>query len=309
MRRITLNMQTQVYKCGGKFFVSNIVKSFFKQEENSLKENRTLFVISAMNGITRLLRLIFIIKTEIKIDEELKKLMTSLCLNEFKRSHMDFIHELFNEDEKNAVTDNFSGLFADLEKNINNYKTDDNKDEFYATILQFGELASSSILSSYVNHIGIDNKWFDARDYVVTDSNNREAEIIKIKDNFQHLFKDNSIIISQGFIGRDENGVNTVVGFDGSDYSAAKFANSLVGESNKVSLTYWKDVNGVYEENPNKNPDARLIHEMSRKEYIGNTVKNNSFVVRPDSISSLDKGVEVIIRSFINFENQGTKIQ
>lgn len=301
-------METKVFKCGGKFFVSNIVKLFFKREEDTLKNSKVLFVISAMNGITRLLRLIFIIKTEIKIDEELKKLMTSLCLNEFKRSHTEFIFELFPGEEKEAVVDEFMKLYGELEEVIANYKTDSNKDEFYATILQFGELASSRILSSYVNYIGLNNKWFDARDYVVTDENNREAEIVKIKEGFHSLFASNNIIISQGFIGRDINGINTVVGFDGSDYSAAQFANSIASLGGGVSLTYWKDVDGVYEENPVNNPDAKLINEMTRKEYIANTEKNHSFVVRPDSISSLNKNVEVVIRSFINFENQGTKI-
>jgi len=301
-------METQVYKCGGKFFVSNIVKSFFKREENSLKSHKTLFVISAMNGITRLLRLIYIIKTEVKIDEELKKLMTTLCMNEFKRDHTEFIFELFPEEDREVVVANFEKLFSDLDKNISLYKTDDSKDEFYATILQFGELASSQILSSYANYIGMKNKWFDAREYVATDSNNREAEILSIKDSFRGFFPDNSILITQGFIGRDENGMNTVVGFDGSDYSAGKFASSLVNDTEKVSLTYWKDVDGVYEENPVKNPEAKLIHEMNREEYIDNTKKNNSFVVRPDSILSLEKNIEITIRSFLNFENEGTKI-
>jgi aspartate kinase len=301
-------MDAQVFKCGGKFFVSNIVKSFFEKEGDVIKDNKTLFVISAMNGITRLLRLIFIIKTEIKIDEELKKLMTSLCMNEFKRHHTEFIFELFPGEEKGSVVDGFNNLLNDLEKALNVYKTDDNKDEFYATILQFGELASSQILSSYAKYIGIENKWFDAREYVVTDSNMREAEIVEVKDSFQSFFISNNVLISQGFIGRDSDGANTVVGFDGSDYSASKFANSLVKQGDDISLTFWKDVDGVYEENPIKNPDSRLIKEMNRKEYIKNTQKNNSFVVRPDSISNLSENIQVFIRSFINFENPGTKI-
>jgi aspartokinase len=82
----------------------------------------------------------------------------------------------------------------------------------------------------------------------------------------------------------------------------------LVENKGGMSLTFWKDVDGVYEENPVKNPEAKLIEKMSRKEYIENTSRNNSFVVRPDSISSLSENIEVSIRSFMNFENPGTKI-
>lgn len=301
-------METKVYKCGGKFFVPNIIQSFFEELRGNIKSHKTVFIISAMGGITRLLRLIFIIKTEVKIDEELKTLMTSLCLSEFQRSHSELIFKLFSDGDRGAVIDDFESLFSDLEKAINIYKQDDNKDEFYASILQFGELASSQILSRYMNSIKIENKWFDARDYVVTDNNYREAEILEIKDSFKELLIDNDVLISQGFIGRNANHENTVVGFDGSDYSATCFANSLAESGERVELTFWKDVDGVYEENPVKNPEAKLVKEMNRKEYIHNTEKNNSFVVRPDSISSLSNNIEVSIRSFINFTNEGTKI-
>lgn len=302
-------METQIFKCGGKFFVPNIVQSFFGELSDNLKSRKTVFVISAMAGITRLLRLIFIIKTEVKIDEELKTLMISLCMNEFRRYHSEFIFKLFSDGDRGTVMDGFESLLNKLDSTINSYRSEDNKDVFYSSLLQYGELASSQILSKYMNTIGIKNKWFDARDYVVTDDNYREAEILNIKKDFQEFFKEENILITQGFIGRDGKGENTVVGFDGSDYSAAEFANSLVGSGEKVSLIYWKDVDGVYEENPVKNPEAKLINKMTRKEYLHNTVKNNSFVVRPDSISSLSENIEVVIRSFLNFENQGTKIQ
>lgn len=301
--------ETQVYKCGGKFFVPNIIQSFFEELGSNIKSHRTVFIISAMAGITRLLRLIFIIKTEVKIDEELKILMISLCLNEFKRTHSELIFKLFSDSDRGGVMDTFESLFNNLESSINAYKQENNKDEFYASLLQFGELASSQILSRYMSNVGIENKWFDAREYVVTDDNYREAEILDIKESFKDFFTDDKVLMSQGFIGRNKAGENTVVGFDGSDYSAGCFANSLTKDSDKVTITFWKDVDGVYEENPVKNPEAKLIKEMSRKDYIYNTQKNNSFVVRPDSISNLNQNIEVHIRSFINFTNEGTKIK
>ncbi len=304
-------MQTQVYKCGGKFFVARIIISFFKELSENLKDkkNNTLFVISAMNGMTRLLRLVFMIKTEVKIDEDLKTLMISLCLSEFKRAHTNLIAELFTEDNNEIPLSDFEELYVSLEKSISAYQAITNKDEFYATILQYGELASSKILSNYINTLKFKNTWFDARDFVVTDNDAKEAVILNIKTEYQEMFKNNKILITQGFIGRDKDGHNVVVGFDGSDYSAACFANSLVGEDYETSLTFWKDVDGVYTDNPNKNPEAKLIPEMDRKAYARNAEVNNSFVVRPDSISNLAKNIEVTIRSFIDFENPGTKIK
>ncbi len=299
----------KIFKLGGKFFTSNIIKLFFKQLSNNLENDEVLFVVSAIKEVTRLLRLIFIAKTEIKIDEDLKNSLVKLCLNEFKKIHADFISKLFEDDEDcNAVLINFDNLFNDLEKIVNSYTINTNIDVFYATILQFGELASSKILSAYMLSIDIDNKYFDAREHVVTTDSHRESSILEVKNNFKKLFLTSRILTTQGFIGRTASGLNSLVGFDGSDYSATKFANSLVTGKEEIILTFWKDVKGVYTKNPTKNLDAKLIEKLSRQEYIKSVKKNNSFVVRPDSILSLDKNIKVKIRSYINLDNMGTEI-
>lgn len=303
-----IETKIQVFKCGGKFFTSKIIKSFFEQLFDNLRNNRTLFIVSAINGATRLLRLAFIIRTEIKINENLKDSLVKLCLDEFKKNHIEIIDELFKDKEnKNALAD-FNNLFNDLEKTINSYTEDDDPDVFYATVLQYGELVSSKIFSNYLNLIGLSNICFDAREYVVTTDDHKESDIIEVKNGFKKLFSDSQILITQGFIGRTASGLNSLVGFDGSDYSATQFANSIATSKEKIILTFWKDVDGVCTHNPMKNFNAKLIKELNRQEYVENVKKNDSFVVRPDSISSLNKNVEVNIRSFINLDIAGTKI-
>ena len=56
-----------------------------------------------------------------------------------------------------------------------------------------------------------------------------------------------NIIITQGFIGSTDANESTTLGREGSDYSAAIFANIL----NAESLTIWKDVEGVMSADPN----------------------------------------------------------
>lgn len=298
-------MQTKVFKCGGKFFVSDIIKSYFEGLFLNLKEDNTLFVISAMKGMTRLLRLIFTIKTEIKIDEGLKDLMVDLCLKEFKKAHLDLIDQILEDNLK--VKNEIKKIFNSLTETLDSYKSEQDKDYFYATVLQFGELASSFILNEYINYIGLSSTWFDARDFVITSKDKKEADILEIKSGYKDLFKKTNILVTQGFIGRTENGLNSVIGFDGSDYSATRFANSLALEG-KVSLTFWKDVLGVYSANPKIDKKAKLISKMTRIEYTENTLKNNSFVVRPDSIAFLNKGIKTVIRSFVNLKEKGTEI-
>ena len=309
MEKISVN------KLGGSFFTAQTVKYFFdKFFENKKETDKNLFVVSAMKGITRLLRLIFIVKTEIKIDDDLKNLMISLSMNDFKKSHLELINGLFVSDLKDKAILDFEEIVKDLESLISMYdgnvKADE--DKFYASILKFGELASSDILNNYLNSIKIENIYFDARDFVTTDDNFREAKILDINTDFDKFFLESNILITQGFIAKNKDREDTVVGFDGSDYSASKFGNSLIknvsSKNVSVDITFWKDVDGVYTENPTKNKDAKLIKEMTRSEYIENVKQNGTFVVRPDSISDLDENIAVSIRSFFNLENIGTSI-
>ena len=50
----------------------------------------------------------------------------------------------------------------------------------------------------------------------------------------------------QGFIGGTENNLMTTIGREGSDYSAALFANFIAADE----LVVWKDVDGVLNADP-----------------------------------------------------------
>src|SRR6202042_1166008 len=105
----------------------------------------------------------------------------------------------------------------------------------------------------------------DVRDIIRTDSNFRDAAIDwtftekKIQSDIIPLFDEHDIIITQGFIGATDENESTTLGREGSDYSAAVFANIL----NAESQTIWKDVEGVMNADPKKFPDAQFIKELS----------------------------------------------
>jgi aspartate kinase len=72
-------------------------------------------------------------------------------------------------------------------------------------------------------------------------------------------FEGGELFVTQGFIGRDELGNVTTLGREGSDYSAALFAQAL--EALEVQI--WTDVNGIFECDPNIVAHARKIPYMS----------------------------------------------
>ena len=72
--------------------------------------------------------------------------------------------------------------------------------------------------------------WLDARAYIQTDNTYREGKVDweKTKAFIQNdipLFLKKKIIITQGFIGCTSENFTTTLGREGSDYSAAIFAN------------------------------------------------------------------------------------
>src|SRR5690242_4259725 len=119
-------------------------------------------------------------------------------------------------------------------------------DYYYDQIVPVGELLSTSIVSFYLNESGITNKWMDVRDIIRTDDNFRDANvdwnytakkaknIVELTVNGQQSTVD--ILLTQGFIGSTDENESTTLGREGSDFTAAIFANIL----NAENITIWK---------------------------------------------------------------------
>src|SRR5579872_3223785 len=106
-------------------------------------------------------------------------------------------------------------------------------DYYYDQVVCIGELLSTSIMSAYLAESGIGNQWIDVRDIFRTDANFRDAAIDwdhtakKIREDVLPLFDDDDMVVTQGFIGATRDNESTTLGREGSDYTAAVFANLL----------------------------------------------------------------------------------
>ncbi|HHJ3200446.1 TPA: lysine-sensitive aspartokinase 3 [Vibrio parahaemolyticus] len=130
-----------------------------------------------------------------------------------------------------------------------------------------GELMSTHILAQLMRERGINAVRFDIREVLRTDDNfgraepNVEAITQLAQEKLIPLCLD-SVVITQGFIGSDEEGNTTTLGRGGSDYSAA-----LIAEGVKASgLEIWTDVPGIYTTDPRIAPKASPIPEISFSE-------------------------------------------
>ena len=112
------------------------------------------------------------------------------------------------------------------------------------------------------------------------------------------------ITVITGFIAVDEEGLQTTLGRNGSDYSAAIFASLC----NAGELTIWTDVNGVMSADPNRVPEARVIGNLTYNEamelaYFG------AKVLHPQTMGPVvEQGIPVRIRNSRNPAHAGSRI-
>ncbi|HZE83373.1 MAG TPA: aspartate kinase [Puia sp.] len=183
-------------------------------------------------------------------------------------------------------------------------------DYYYDQVVCIGELLSTSIISAYLAESGIDNQWIDVRDIFRTDDNFRDASIDwsftanKVREDVLPLFDTSPIVITQGFIGSTGENESTTLGREGSDYTAAVFANLLDAEGQ----TIWKDVEGVMNADPKEFPAARLIPELSYDEVI-EMAYYGAQVIHPKTIKPLqNKGIPLYVKCFLDPALPGTVI-
>ena len=113
-----------------------------------------------------------------------------------------------------------------------------------------------------------------------------------------------NIVIAQGFIGSTDENESTTLGREGSDYSAAVFANLLDAESQ----TIWKDVEGVMNADPKKFRHALLLTELNYNEVI-EMAYYGAQVIHPKTIKPLqNKSIPLHVKCFLDPSLPGTVI-
>lgn len=294
----------KVFKFGGASVKdANGIKNVGEIVKRYSNENLTV-VISAMGKITNLLE--DLVKSYIKNQPTKNEI-----LDKIKSYHFSIIGDLFTGDNLKSATNKVNFIFSELENRLEKTPST-NYDLVYDQVVCIGELVSTTIVSEYFNVAGINNKWFDARKLIRTDSTYREGKVdwkiseTQIKNILLPFFANgNGIAITQGFIGGTSINLTTTLGREGSDYSAAIFSYLLDAKD----MTIWKDVPGVLNADPRIYPEAVKLekisfHEAIELSYYGATV------IHPKTIKPIqNKGIPLFVKSFIEPLEKGTVIQ
>jgi len=286
----------KIFKFGGASIKdAGGVKNIINILQSEGTEN-TLVVISAMGKITNAF--------EAVIDAYYDKTDTlSEKLGFIEDFHKTIINDLF--DENDQIYKEIDILLGELSWFLAR-NTSQRYNYVYDQIICFGELLSTKIVSAYLTKIGIENKWFDVRNYIKTDSNYRDAKVdwVLTKETISNKLDASKLNITQGFIAANDTENTTTLGREGSDYTAGIFAYCL----NAESVTIWKDVSGVLNADPRVFEDTTLLTQISYEEAIEMAFYGAS-VIHPKTLQPLERNeIPLLVRSFLNPKEAGTNV-
>ena len=221
--------------------------------------------------------------------------------------HVGIMAELF-PDRSHPVYARVSELFGELRTNLEQPVQD--YDRHYDRTVCYGELISTTIVGAYLASCGIRSEWLDARELVITDRCYRAARVDwdatarRIRP-LNARFEPGKVFVVQGFIGGTADGLDsTTLGREGSDYTAAIFANCLDAEE----VTIWKDVSGLLNADPKRFSDTVKIPRISYSEAI-ELAFYGATIIHPKTIKPLqNKGIRLKVQSFLDPSSDPTVI-
>ncbi|MDT0605560.1 bifunctional aspartate kinase/homoserine dehydrogenase I [Croceitalea rosinachiae] len=176
-------------------------------------------------------------------------------------------------------------------------------------VLSVGELISCRLVVSLLKERGINAVLIDARELLQTDSEFGNAQInetvskTKVLKRFSQL-EPGSVPIITGFIASNEKGETTTLGRNGSNYTAALFANYL----DAAEVLNYTNVDGIFTANPDYVNQAHIIENLSYAE--ANELANfGAKVLHAKTIIPLiEKNIPLRILNTFNPDSKGTLI-
>lgn len=286
----------EIYKFGGASVkdaegvrnIANIIRQ--------MKLRKAVVIISAMGKMTNAFEKI--VNSYFEKSETLKEEIDFV-----KIFHNKIIADLFHN-QNHPVFSEIKLILGKIDLFLSRNKSK-NYDFIYDQVVPFGEILSTKIVSVYLQEVKICNEWLNVKDYVITNSNYRDAKVNweETQENIRNLKKD-TLYIAQGFMGADKKQNTTSLGREGSDFTAAIFAYCL----NAKNITIWKDVEGVLNADPRHFKNPVPLKQISYNEAVEMAFYGAS-VIHPKTLKPLqNKKIPLYVKSFKNPKLRGTVV-
>jgi aspartate kinase len=226
-------------------------------------------------------------------------------LEKLKETHKAHCRELI-PDENHPVYAEIDNIFVELEWATEGEPRGEYDFE-YDQIVSYGEFLSTYIVSAFLKTQGFDNDWLDIRDYLRTNNNYRNANVLwdESQELVDQAWPNDKWAVTQGYVGCTTENFNTTLGREGSDYTAAILAYLLDAEE----VVIWKDVPGLMNADPAEVKDAIKLDKVSFTEAI-ELAFYGAKVIHPKTLQPLKrKNIPLRVQPFGDTEAGGTVIR
>lgn len=227
-----------------------------------------LVVVSAAGKSTNFLyKLLELKDTAQRWQEELQVLISF---------QQNLIEQLLSNEQATSLRERLS---IDKYQLISLFSQDELKEYERSEVVSFGERWSARLLAALLRESGVAATDVDARNLLLADEGGvPQIMLVESRQRVRQVLNDhpNERLIITGFICANSRGETLLLGRNGSDYSATLIASLATIER----VTIWTDVEGVFNADPNKINDAKLLKSLSLDEanrlaHLGSPVLHN----------------------------------
>ena len=260
--------------------------------------NTKLVVSSACSGVTNLL-----VELANGVQDQGRRQELMSQLTDIHHAILDQLAEPMSvEKEIHTILDNVASA-AEAASFQSSAKLTDH-------LVACGELMSTHLFAQILRERGVSAVRFDIRDVLRTNDAYGKAEpqleqISQLAQEKLIPLCQEHVVVTQGFIGADDEGNTTTLGRGGSDYSAALIAESVLASG----LEIWTDVPGIYTTDPRIAPKASPIPEISFSE-ASEMANFGAKILHPSTlVPALRHQIPVFVGSSKEPEKGGTWIR
>lgn len=267
------------------------------------QKQKVVVVVSAIQGITDRLISLF--------DKYQTRDFTNgiADINMLYKIHKDILDELKLSKEKyREVEKSILNLFGQISIYLAINRQYTSLDHDY--VVSFGERVSSCLLSAALSKYNVQARAIDSSDIIVANNVFSNAKVLLAQTKIRArkvlfpLVSKRIVPVVTGFFAATKRGTIVTLGRGGSDYSATVLANAL--DATEVIL--WKEVDGVFGEDPKKNSEAKLYPYLSYKQAMA-LAKKGAKVLHPEAVKPVvSKDIIVWVRNVFRPDFVGTKI-
>ncbi|MEZ9057242.1 lysine-sensitive aspartokinase 3 [Vibrio pelagius] len=260
--------------------------------------NTKLVVSSACSGVTNLL-----VELANGVQDQGRRQELMSQLTDIHHAILDQLAEPMSvEKEIHTILDNVASA-AEAASFQSSAKLTDH-------LVACGELMSTHLFAQIIRERGVSAVRFDIREVLRTNDAYGKAEpqleqISQLAQEKLIPLCQEHVVVTQGFIGADDEGNTTTLGRGGSDYSAALIAESVLASG----LEIWTDVPGIYTTDPRIAPKASPIPEISFSE-ASEMANFGAKILHPSTlVPALRHQIPVFVGSSKEPEKGGTWIR